>query len=205
MKGVTIKMLTQLGVIPNKAFQQKPVIQQQPILQNTQPSFERQNNSLNTFQEIEKGKMSNTDKETAKLGEAIAEATKSESSSSNSSSTENKTDTALSDERCKELFGKDCDLLSVIADLDEYVYKYKEAAKENPALEGKGADDGTFVGPMAQDLAANPVTQDCVQEDPDSGFLTVDTKHLSLTEMSLISMLAKRVEAIEEMLKKERK
>jgi len=194
-------MLTQLGVIPNTAFQQKPVFQPVVTPQSQSPSFESSNNRLNTFQEIEKAKGNDSDKTATKLGEAIAEATKSESSSSDNSSTENKTSTALSDERCKELFGKDCDLLSVIADLDEYVYKYKDEAKENPALEGKGADDGTFVGPMAQDLAENPVTQDCVHEDPESGFLTVDTKHLSLTEMSLITMLAKRVEAIEEVLK----
>ena len=62
----------------------------------------------------------------------------------------------------------------------------------------------SFVGPMAQDKAANPVTKDCVHEDPESGFLTVDTKHLSLTEMSLITMLAKRVEAIEEKLKEKK-
>ena len=189
-------MLTQLGAIPNTAFQQQPVIQPtQPT--TTQSSNETSNNSLNTFQEIEKAKNDSSDKQTAKLGEAIAEATKSENSSSDNSTTENDTSTALSDERCKELFGADCDLLSAIADLDEYVYKYKESAKNNPALEGKGADDGTFVGPMAQDLASNPITADCVNEDPESGYLTVDTKHLSLTEMSLISMLAKRVEALE--------
>lgn len=185
-------MLTQLGAIPNTAFQQQPVIQT-TTQSSTQSSNETVNNSLNTFQDIEKAKSDNSDKQTAKLGEAIAEATKSENSSSDSDEDKK----ALSDERCKELFGKDCDLLSAIADLDEYVYKYKEEAKNNPALEGKGADDGTFVGPMAQDLASNPVTKDCVNEDPESGFLTVDTKHLSLTEMSLISMLAKRVEALE--------
>jgi hypothetical protein len=186
-------MLTQLGALPNQAFNQEPVIQSPVIQTPQQSSNETSNNSLNTFQDIEKAKTDDSDKTVSKLGEAIAEATKSENSSSDSD--EDKT--ALSDERCKELFGADCNLLSAIADLDEYVYKYKESAKNNPALEGKGADDGTFVGPMAQDLASNPVTKDCVHEDPESGFLTVDTKHLSLTEMSLISMLAKRVEALE--------
>lgn len=190
-------MLTQLGALPNQAFNQEPVVQSPAIQTSQQSSNETSNNSLNTFQDIEMAKTDDSDKTASKLGEAIAEATKSENSSSDSD--EDKT--ALSDERCKELFGADCNLLSAIADLDEYVYKYKESAKNNPALEGKGADDGIFVGPMAQDLAANPVTKDCVKEDPESGFLTVDTKHLSLTEMSLISMLAKRVEAIEEILK----
>lgn len=186
-------MLTQLGALPNQAFNQEPVVQS-PIIQTPQQSSnETSNNSLNTFQDIEKTTPDDSDKTASKLGEAIAEATKSENSSSDSDEDKK----ALSDERCKELFGKDCDLLSAIADLDEYVYKYKEEAKNNPALEGKGADDGIFVGPMAQDLASNPITADCVNEDPESGFLTVDTKHLSLTEMSLISMLAKRVEALE--------
>lgn len=196
-------MLTQLGAIPNQMFQQQPVIKNSTPneMMSSTSSVESTNNALNTFQTIEKD---NTDKQTSKLGEAIANATKSSNSGSDNSNSEGNAATALSDERCKELFGKDCNLLSAIADLDEYVYKYKESAKNNPALEGKGADDGTFVGPMAQDLAENPVTKDCVHEDPESGFLTVDTKHLSLTEMSLITMLAKRVEAIEEILKKEK-
>lgn len=186
-------MLTQLGALPNQAFNQEPVVQSPAIQTSQQSSNETSNNSLNTFQDIERAKTDDSDKTASKLGEAIANATKSEDSSSD----KDKDSKAMSDERCKELFGKDCDLLNVIADLDEYIYKYKDEAKENPALEGKGVDDGTFVGPMAQDLAANPVTKDCVHEDPESGFLTVDTKHLSLTEMSLISMLAKRVEALE--------
>jgi hypothetical protein len=199
-------MLTQLGAIPNQMFQQQPVIKNSTPneMMSSTSSVESTNNALNTFQTIEKGKVDNSDKQTSKLGEAIANATKSSNSGSDSKATEGNTGVALSDERCKELFGKDCNLLSAIADLDEYVYKYKESAKNNPALEGKGADDGTFVGPMAQDLAENPVTKDCVHEDPESGFLTVDTKHLSLTEMSLISMLAKRVEAIEEILKEKK-
>jgi hypothetical protein len=186
-------MLTQLGALPNQAFNQEPVVQSPAIQTPQQASNETSNNSLNTFQDIEKATTDDSDKTASKLGEAIAEATKSENSSSDSDEDKK----ALSDERCKELFGENCDLLSAIADLNEYVYKYKESAKNNPALEGKGADDGIFVGPMAQDLAANPVTKDCVNEDPESGFLTVNTKHLSLTEMSLISMLAKRVEALE--------
>lgn len=192
---------TQLGSIPNPIFSRPPV-ESTPNRPNEMLSgistTETANNMLNTFQDVDvsKGNTESVDKQTNKLGEAIANATKSNDSGSDNNQSEGNSSVALSDARCKELFGS-TDLLDSIAELNEYVYKYKESAKNNPKLDGKGADDGTFVGPVAQDLAQNPVTKDCVHKDEESGYLTVDTKHLSLTEMSLISMLAKRLEELE--------
>ena len=191
---------TQLGSIPNPIFSRPPV-ESTPNKPNEMLSgmstAETANNMLNTFHDVDVSKgNTDSDKQTSKLGEAIANATKSTDSGSDNKQNEGGTSMALSDARCKELFGS-TDLLDSIAELNEYVYKYKESSKDNPNLEGKGADDGTFVGPVAQELEANPVTKDCVHKDEESGYLTVDTKHLSLTEMSLISMLAKRLEELE--------
>lgn len=193
-------MLTQLGAIPNMMFQQRPVVNtpQSTVESNSSPT-ESTNNSLNTFRTIEKGDADNSDSQISKLGEAIANASKSTSSSAESDDTS----TSLSDARCKELFGN-TDLLSSISDLNEYVYKYKKSAQENPALKDKHVDDEIHVGPVAQELKENPITEGTVKEDPLSGFLTVDTAQLSLVEMSILSAMAKRILKLEEIIKEEK-
>lgn len=193
-------MLTQLGAIPNMMFQQRPVVNtpQSTVESNSSPT-ENTNNSLNTFRTIEKGEADNSDSQISKLGEAIASASKTTSSSAESDD-ESK---SLSDARCKELFGN-TDLLSSISDLNEYVYKYKKSAQENPALKDKHVDDEIHVGPVAQELKENPITEGTVKEDPLSGFLTVDTAQLSLVEMSILSAMAKRILKLEEIIKEEK-
>lgn len=107
----------------------------------------------------------------------------------------------VSDERCKygSCLGEGGnDLLSAVAELNEYVYKYNDTAKGIPGAEEHGVDDEVHVGPIAQELAENPATSGAVDEDPLSGFLTVDTKALSLAEMSILSSMAKRLLALEE-------
>lgn len=193
-------MLTQLGAIPNMMFQQRPVVNTpQSTVENNSSPTESTNNSLNTFRTIEKGDADNSDSQISKLGEAIANASKSTSSSAESDDTS----TSLSDARCKELFGN-TDLLSSISDLNEYVYKYKKSAQENPALKDKHVDDEIHVGPVAQELKENPITEGTVKEDPLSGFLTVDTAQLSLVEMSILSAMAKRILKLEEIIKEEK-
>lgn len=106
---------------------------------------------------------------------------------------------AISDERCKRLFGEaGGDLLKAITDINEYVYNYTEEAKNLPNAEAKGVDSSTHLGPVAQELKENPVTESSVEEDPLTGFLTVDTKKLTLTEMSILTAMAKRILALEE-------
>ena len=105
----------------------------------------------------------------------------------------NENSTALSDERCKELFGSN-DILSAIADIDAYKYRYKEGADK---IDPKATSDEEHIGPMAQDLLANPVTKDSVITDDPSGMLKVDTERLSLTTFALVTELARRIEALE--------
>ena len=155
-------------------------------------SAESANNATATFRDIDTS--SKVDKQNQQLAEAMAKATENKDSGSTNDSEQK----ALSDERCKELFGNDCDLIGAIADLNEYVYRYKEGATE---IDPNATPDEVHVGPIAQELKANPVTEACVEEDPLSGYLKVDTKQLSLAEMSILSAMAKRIEDIEKELK----
>ena len=162
----------------------------------TNPSAETSNNATATFRDINtSSKIDNSDKQNQQLAEAMANATKNKDSGS-TNDTEQK---ALSDERCKELFGSG-DLLSAIADLNAYVYKYKEGAEK---IDPDATPDEKRVGILAQELQANPATSAAVETDP-SGFLKVNTKELSLTEMAVIAELCKRVEAIETYLRKQK-
>lgn len=105
----------------------------------------------------------------------------------------NENSTALSDERCKELFGSS-DILSAIADIDAYKYRYKEGAEN---IDPKANPNEEHVGPMAQDLLANPVTKDSVVTDDPSGMLKVDTERLTLTTFALVTELARQLKELE--------
>lgn len=145
---------------------------------------EQSNNSLATFRNL-------------------AEPTNTQNSSAVTSSLNSISDAianndAISDERCKDLHNEDSiNLIGAIAELNEYMYKYKQSAQENPNLQSHHVDDDVHVGPTAQELASNPVTEGTVKKDPLTGFLTIDTAQLSLTEMSILSAMAKRIEDIE--------
>ena len=167
---------------------------QASTVNNTSNSAESANNATATFRDIDTSSIDNSDKQNQQLAEAMAKATENKDSGSTNDSEQK----ALSDERCKELFGNDCDLIGAIADLNEYVYRYKEGATE---IDPNATPDEVHVGPIAQELKANPVTEACVEEDPLSGYLKVDTKQLSLAEMSILSAMAKRIEDIEKYLK----
>lgn len=157
-----------------------------PQVTNPQPvqTTEQSNNSLATFRNL-------------------AEPTNTQNSSAVTSSLNSISDAianndAISDERCKDLHNEDSiNLIGAIAELNEYMYKYKQSAQENPNLQSHHVDDDVHVGPTAQELASNPVTEGTVKKDPLTGFLTIDTAQLSLTEMSILSAMAKRIEDIE--------
>lgn len=158
------------------------------ISQNNQSdtinSAEQQNNALTTFMALDLDKTDDDKKDSS--------AQTTEQNDENDKNT-------LSDERCKRLFGENCgDLIDCISKLNSYVFEYNEKAKAIPGAENKGVDDDVHVGVLAQELASNPVTQSAVEEDPLSGYLTVDPKELAMTEMSIIIQLAKRVKALEE-------
>lgn len=130
------------------------------------------NESLNTFQNVD---LTNKKDSSAQINNG------------------NENSTALSDERCKELFSSS-DILSAIADIDAYKYRYKEGADK---IDPKATPDEEHVGPMAQDLLANSVTKDSVITDDPSGMLKVDTDRLALTTFALVTELARRIEALE--------
>ena len=147
-------------------------------------SAEQQNNALSTFMALDLSK----------------EPTEQKDSSAQTAEKNDENDkNALSDERCKRLFGENCgDMIDCISKLNSYVFEYNEKAKSIPGSKSKGVDDDVHVGVLAQELASNPVTQSAVEEDPLSGYLTVDPKELAMTEMSILIQLAKRVKALED-------
>ena len=98
-------------------------------------------------------------------------------------------------EKIERLFQND-NAIKAFSDIDAYVYKYNQKAQENYAGE-KGVDDETHFGPIAQDLAKNPITSGTVHRD-ESGYLTVDTRQLALTNTAMISQLARKIEELEE-------
>ena len=147
------------------------------------------NSQLNTFQAVKPGSSGNQN-----LAKAIVSET--EKSKTDSTNTKDSSSLAMSDERCKELFGS-TNLIDAIAEIDAYRFKYKPGAEEiNPSA----TPDKTHYGILAQDLAANPVTQAAVVQD-ENGFLEVDTKELTMTTFALVTQLAKRLQALEEKLK----
>lgn len=101
--------------------------------------------------------------------------------------------TGLSDERCKDLEEKANGLSKLLEPIDAYIYKYKKSAQKKYPNE---ADDNTHVGPMAQDLAKNPVTAGAVEPDKD-GTLHVNGTQLALQAIAAIADLSKRVSEME--------
>lgn len=101
-------------------------------------------------------------------------------------------------ERLERLFGGD-GAIDAFSKIDAYVYKYNDKAKELYPDGDRGIDDSQHFGPMAQDLAQNPITSGTVHED-DNGYLMVDTRQLTLTNTAMISQLARKVQELEERL-----
>lgn len=155
----------------------------------TQPEVDNEtttnNNAFNTFRAID---LSTNDN-------------KSTDSSQETEETEESEKNTVSDGRAKYgvcLGENGSDLLNTIAQLNSYVYKYNDTAKEIPYAKERGVDDDTHVGILAQELKANPITESTVKEDPLSGFLTIDTDSLTLTQQAILNAMAKRIVALEE-------
>lgn len=100
-------------------------------------------------------------------------------------------------ERLEQLFQGD-GAIDAFSKIDAYVYKYNNKA-QNLYGGQKGVDKETHFGPIAQDLAKNPVTNGTVHKD-ENGYLNVDTRQLSLTNTAMISQLARKVQELEEKL-----
>lgn len=101
-------------------------------------------------------------------------------------------------EKIERLF-QDDNAIDAFSKIDAYVYKYNQKAQD--AYNGeKGVDDEIHFGPIAQDLGKNPVTSGTVHKDPDTGYLEVDTRQLTLTNTAMISQLARKIQELEERL-----
>jgi len=111
---------------------------------------------------------------------------------------------AVSDKRLKnkeslaKLFGDD-GAIDAFSKIDAYVYNYTPKAQEMYQNGNRGVDDNPHFGPMAQDLAKNPVTSGTVHKD-ENGYMMVDTRQLTLTNTAMISQLARKIEELEEKL-----
>lgn len=90
-----------------------------------------------------------------------------------------------SDERLKNIAKDYEDPIDAISDIDAHIYTYK-------------GDDEEHYGPMAQDLLANPLFSDCVERDPGSGYLVVNTSRLTLALCAAISDICKYLVEIRE-------
>lgn len=104
-----------------------------------------------------------------------------------------------SDERLKNIFGDNEDIIKVFAKIDAIQFTYKDKAHNIPDAENRGVDDDLHYGIKAQDLEKNPMTASAVVED-EMGNKLVDTKELTTINSAVISEICKRLEIIEKVL-----
>lgn len=104
-----------------------------------------------------------------------------------------------SDERLKNIFGDNEDIIKVFSKINAIEFKYNDKAKEIPGGEEKGIDEDLHLGIKAQDLEKSPLTASAVSED-ESGNKIVDTKELTMANSAVLSEICKRLEAIEKVL-----
>lgn len=105
----------------------------------------------------------------------------------------------LEESRLKELFNGKDDIVKLFSQINAYEFKYKPEALK---LYGKehGVDEGTNIGVMAQELEQNPVTENVVSEDEDTGYKQIEIGKLSAANSAVLSDVCKRLLAIEEKL-----
>lgn len=106
-----------------------------------------------------------------------------------------------SDETLKNVYGESLtdELVEAFSKIDAIDFTYKPEVQEK--YEGEsGVDDKEHVGLMAQQLEADPITEGTVERDED-GNLEVKTNHLTLENTAVIGELARRIIALEEVVK----
>lgn len=104
-----------------------------------------------------------------------------------------------SDERLKNIFGDNEDIIKIFSKINAIEFKYNDKAHNIPGGEEKGIDEDLHLGIKAQDLEKNPLTASAVSED-ESGNKIVDTKELTMANSAVLSEICKRLEAIEKVL-----
>ena len=104
-----------------------------------------------------------------------------------------------SDERLKRVCGDNADLIDLFSKIGSYEFNYNDKAKSLYPNGEKHVDNKRHVGVMAQELEKNPATNAVVNTDK-SGYKTVDTVQLTLTNTAVLADVCRRLEALERQL-----
>lgn len=109
-------------------------------------------------------------------------------------------DEQVSDEQLKNKSVFNDDIIDLFSKINAYDFAYTDKAKDL-YLGNKGVDNDEHVGVMAQELQQNPITDSTVEKDK-NGYLSIDTKELTMADTAVLSDVCKRLLQIEERLNK---
>ena len=113
---------------------------------------------------------------------------------------DNVKDEQASDEQLKNKSVFNDDIIDLFSKINAYDFAYTDKAKDL-YLGNKGVDNDEHVGVMAQELQQNPITDSTVAKD-ENGYLSIDTKELTMADTAVLSDVCKRLLQIEERLNK---
>lgn len=104
----------------------------------------------------------------------------------------------IGNDRLKELFNGNDDIVKLFSQLNAYEFKYTpEALKLYNGT--KGVDKGTNYGVMAQELEKNPITENTVVED-ENGYKNIEVGKLAAADTAVLADVCKRLLTIEQKL-----
>lgn len=109
-------------------------------------------------------------------------------------------DEQVSDEQLKNESVFNDDIIDLFSKINAYDFAYTDKAKDL-YLGNKGVDNDEHVGVMAQELQQNPITDSTVAKD-ENGYLSIDTKELTMADTAVLSDVCKRLLQVEERLNK---
>ena len=109
-------------------------------------------------------------------------------------------DEQVSDEQLKNKSVFNDDIIDLFSRINAYDFAYTDKAKDL-YLGNKGVDNDEHVGVMAQELQQNPITDSTVAKD-ENGYLSIDTKELTMADTAVLSDVCKRLLQVEERLNK---
>ena len=115
-------------------------------------------------------------------------------------SDEQVSDEQVSDEQLKNKSVFNDDIIDLFSKINAYDFAYTDKAKDL-YLGNKGVDNDEHVGVMAQELQQNPITDSTVAKD-ENGYLSIDTKELTMADTAVLSDECKRLLQVEERLNK---
>lgn len=113
---------------------------------------------------------------------------------------DNVKDEQVSDEQLKNKSVFNDDIIDLFSKINAYDFAYTDKAKDL-YLGNKGVDNDEHVGVMAQELQQNPITDSTVTKD-ENGYLSIDTKELTMADTAVLSDVCKRLLQVEERLNK---